>query len=142
MNNASRGFSLIELMVVVVIIGILAAVAFPSYTNHVMKGNRAAAQSYMMTLSGREEQVMLDSRQYLAGANNAAIGAVAGLVPVPNEVSRFYQIAVAVPDPATATNPASYAITAVPIAGTAQAKDPAGTLTLRSNGSRVPSTYW
>jgi type IV pilus assembly protein PilE len=127
-----HGVTLLELMIVVVIIGILASIAYPSYRNHIIKGNRSAAQSHMMALAAREEQIMLDRRQYLAAANNAAIGATIGLLAVPGEVSRFYQLSVAVDMAAT---PPSFVITAVPGAATMQAGD--GNLTLSSDGSKT-----
>ena len=137
--SASRGFTLIEVMIVVVIVAILASIAYPSYRNQVIKGNRAAAQGYMLTLSSREEQMMLDRRQYVAAANNAAIAAVSGLPSVSMEVSKYYGLKIESPNPATPALP-SYIITATPIAGSMQAVD--GNLTLDSTGVKTPATKW
>lgn len=130
----SSGVTLIELMIAVVIIGILTAIAYPSYRNYTLKSNRAAAQSFMMSVASREEQLMLDNRAYLAAANNTAVANNLRLA-VPAEVSRYYQISVAL----NASSP-WYTITAAPIAGTAQAGDP--NLTLDSNGTKAPASLW
>jgi prepilin-type N-terminal cleavage/methylation domain len=58
------GFTLLELMIVVTVIGILAAVAYPSYLEHMKKARRAEAQSLMLDVVNREEQYMLDKRAY------------------------------------------------------------------------------
>lgn len=59
-----RGFSLIELMVVVLIIGILAAVALNSYRKYVVRANRTDAKSAMQDLAGREERYMYKNNKY------------------------------------------------------------------------------
>ena len=58
------GFTLIELMIVVAIVGILTAVVYPSYTNFVFRSNRAEAQTELMRLSNLQEQRFVDWRAY------------------------------------------------------------------------------
>lgn len=84
-NNPGHGdgFTLIELMIVVAIIGILAAVAYPSYQDHVRKGNRAAAQAFMMEVAQRQQSYLVNNRSY---ANNlTTLG-----VTMPTDVSDYY----------------------------------------------------
>jgi type IV pilus assembly protein PilE len=125
----TNGFTLIELMVTV---GILAAIAYPSYIDSLIRTSRAAAQSFMMDVSSKEEQTLLDARSYVPIANNAGFSAL-GLT-VPTEVSNFYNLSVA-----SATS-STYTVQAVPISGTRQAND--GTLTLTQDGTKSPAAKW
>jgi type IV pilus assembly protein PilE len=59
-----RGFTLVELMIVVVIVAILLAVALPSYQNSVQKGRRADAKSALLDAANRQEGNMLDRGTY------------------------------------------------------------------------------
>src|SRR5450759_1595967 len=90
----SRGFTLIELLITVAIVGILAAVAYPSYMNYVVRSNRSAAEGFMVSVGQREEQYLLDARQYALITSNAEFSTLLN-VSVPAEVSKFYAVTVA-----------------------------------------------
>ena len=131
--RASRGFTLIELMIVVAVIGILAAIAYPSYQNQIRKSNRAAAQAVMMDAANKQQLYLSSQREY------ADTLAKLSVTP-PTDVSRWYDITV-VPD--NGATPPTFLITATPKAGTAQAAD--GNLTLDSAGTKMragDATKW
>ena len=75
MRNES-GFSLLELMMVVAIMGILTAIALPSYTDYVMRGRLSEAHGELSSMRAKLEGFFLDNRTY-AGA--CAAGTVAPL---------------------------------------------------------------
>ena len=63
-SSPARGFTLVELMIVIVIVAILLAVALPSYQNSVQKGRRADAKSALLDVANRQEGYMLDRGTY------------------------------------------------------------------------------
>lgn len=65
-QNKNYGFTLIELMITVAVIGILAAVAYPSYTSFVMQSNRSEAQRELLRYANLQEQLFIDTRSYAA----------------------------------------------------------------------------
>ncbi len=68
----SKGFTLIELMIVVAIVGILASIAVPAYTDYVKKGKAAEATSTLADARIKMEQYFQDNRTYAGGPCPAA----------------------------------------------------------------------
>jgi len=137
-NRQPGGFTLLELVIVVAIVTILAAIAYPSYQEYLKKGRRAAAQSYLMDLAQRQQQYLLDARAYAPDA--ATLSA-----PTPTEVAPYYNLVIT----ADALNNATCAIDgAAPtpkftITATAigvQVSD--GDLKIDNRGTKCPSTKW
>lgn len=69
-----NGFSLVELLVTVVIVGILAIIAIPSYNNYVIRSSRAAAQTEMLDLASLQEKIFLNSNCYTSNVTMAYNG--------------------------------------------------------------------
>ena len=68
----TRGFTLIELMITVAIVGILASIAYPAYTEAVLKGRRAQARTALLELAQQQERYMTQFNCYLPFTTNAA----------------------------------------------------------------------
>lgn len=125
--SKTKGFTLIEMMIVVVVVGILAAVAIPSYQEYVRRGNRADAKSQMLQLQNWMQQQYTMSNAYPTALTNAP----ATLKQSPATGTKKYDITL------PAATAQTYTVQAAPAGGYADPK--CGTLTVTNNGLRTKS---
>lgn len=127
------GFTLIELMIVVTIIGILAAVAVPAYQDYIRRGKRAEARSELLKAEGWLERFFTENNTYTNNAaNNANTTFTARFPVIPNTGPVNYNVGLVV-------TPTAFTITATPtgsmagdVCGT-YSKTNVGTLTSTGN---------
>ena len=125
----SSGVTLVELMIALVIVSILAAIAYPSYQNYVKRGRMAAAQAHMMDIAQRQQEYLLNARAYAPSV--AALN-----MTTPPDVSSFYTIGITI----AANPPMSFTVSATPTG--ALARSGSVTLTLDGSGARTPPGVW
>ena len=120
-----RGFTLIELMIVVSVIAILVAIAYPSYREHVVKTRRAEAKIALEEVAGRLERCFTRFNAY--DATDCAAAATA------TSENGWYAVS------ATALAASSYTLTAAPQGAQASDDTKCGSLTLTHTGIRGQS---
>lgn len=133
MRTKIRGFTLIELMIAVAVVGILASIAVPSYRAYITKGKRNEAQGALVTFANAMEQWRLQSGTYLgagaaAGGNTGAPTIFSTVVPISGG-TKTYDLTISAMNAAGTT----YMLTAT-ATGTQTAD---GNLSLTSDGTKT-----
>ena len=125
------GFSLVELLVVLVIMGVLSAVALPGYTRYVQRGHRTEAMAALLEAQHYMERFYSANGQYLSPANAAPV-LPQRLQGTPSQGTVRYQLSVS---EATLN---SYVLQAVPVGS--MTGDVCGSLTINQAGLRGVSS--
>jgi type IV pilus assembly protein PilE len=137
--TGARGFTLIEVIIVTVIIGLLAAIAIPQYSEYIARSRRADAQAFLLEVVSRQQHYLVNRRMY--GTSITAAIADGGLaMTIPQRVADFYDVTVVtVNNPAAPAPPMpTFTLSAAPRG--AQSSDRCGTLQVDQTGERSTST--
>jgi len=124
----SRGFTLVELMIVVVIVAILASLAIPSYRSQILKTHRKEAMAALDGLAQAMERYHLQNGTYVGADTSGVPNIFHTTAPIDGGAAR-YNLRV------TRSDASTYTLQAQPIAGSGQASD--GTIQLDSTGARA-----
>jgi type IV pilus assembly protein PilE len=130
-KSTSRGFTLIELMIVVAIVAILTMIAYPSYTKYIIRTSREAAQSQLLQFATSQEKIFLNSNAYTSSVTNAYTGAATGGLGVASGKSNDSKYTLSLGNPTATT----FTLTASPVGGSTQAGD--GNITINQSGIRT-----
>ena len=125
-TNSSRGFTLIELMIIVAIIGVLAAIAYPSYQGYIERTNRADVMSEMHNIAST-----IESRKLAQGKYSSVV--TTDLINDYPQGNALYTVAIS-PNPLTS----AWTITATPIPSKRMIND--GALSLDYRGYKCRGT--
>jgi len=128
MRSKAQGFTLMELMITVAIVGILAAIAWPSYQQYVIRNNRVAVQAELMQIAAAAERYRSQQLTY----TNSTLAKLYGSTTYPKAGQALYTITYTV-DPDTGL---TWVAMAVPTTGGLQAKVNDGALAINSAGQR------
>ena len=137
--SKQKGVTLLELMVVVVIIGIIASIAYPSYTQFIVKSKRTAGSAVLLQVADRQQQFFMDNKQYATKFSSLGYGSDDiminddGTIVGASDSRRTYKIAL------SGTTATSYTVEARPQLGQASKDTDCGTMTLTSAGAKGQS---
>jgi type IV pilus assembly protein PilE len=130
-STPARGFTLVELMIVIVIVAILLAVALPTYQNSVQKGRRADAKATLLDAANRQEGYMLDRGTYSVDMTDLGFAQNPYL-----SQEKHYSVAAAACSSGSIDR--CYVLTATPVSDSPQEDDTRCTaFILHSNGSKT-----
>ena len=143
MNNSSTrykrgqfGFSLVELMIVVAIVAIISAFAYPSYQRYVIKAKRTVAQNALLQVADRQQQFFMDNKRFAADLTNLGFGANPyvvgddGAPTVAGDTQAVYSLSL------TNVTATTWTVTAAPLHGQLSRDTYCGSLSITQAGTK------
>lgn len=137
-RTRTAGFTLIELMITVAILGILSAVAMPSYKSYIRRGQQPEAFNTLSDYRTKMEQYYQDNRNYGSAASKCADSTTASSWNTFPTSLKYFTYTCAADTAAGDSTQQSYLITATGITGTQVAGD---VYTIDQNGNRKTTTF-
>ncbi len=134
-----RGFSLIELMIVVAIVAIISAFAYPAYDRYIVRTKRSVAQNTLLQVADRQQQFFMDNKRFATDLTDIGFNANpfvvddSGSATVTSDTDAAYSVSLS---NVTAT---TWTATAAPLQGQLARDDHCGSLTLTQAGAKGDS---
>jgi len=132
--RSSRGFTLIELMITVAVLGIIVAIAYPAYIDFIERSRRAEAHEALQNVATLQEQFYTNNKGYSDSLSELGVSATTE--------NGYYQLQ----DPISTSNTIDGFAQAYTISATAQGSQAddteCGTIQLDSNGNQSPPDCW
>ncbi len=146
MKHHRQGFTLVELMIVVSIVGLLAAIALPSYRNHVLRTNRTVAKAALVDLVSRQESYYVDRKIYAIATTDVGLQQYLSRdtsTTASQTSESLYRLSIAALGTSTcpasgSATPSGYTLMATPV-GSQTGDIGCGTLCLTSTGIKLSS---
>ena len=133
-RRVAKGFSLIELMIVVAIIAVLASLAYYNYSRYAFRARRADAREMLMRTAAAQERFFTNTNAYAISTADITNGPPQGLGLTATSAGGNYTLTAASGNTGDAL---SFILTAVPVAGGPQANDKCANLTIDNVGNKA-----
>ena len=127
MKYQNTGFTLMELMITIVIIGVIAAIAFPSYQDSVRKSRRTEAKTALLDVMARQEQYFSENRVYASRFDELSLGSYGAGMSTENG---YYRMNISI-------NSATNTVSVIAVADDSQVDDSVSSYSISSNGRKT-----
>ncbi|MEE9321300.1 MAG: type IV pilin protein [Granulosicoccus sp.] len=124
-----RGFTLIEILITVAIVGILAAIAVPNYSEYMKRGRRVDAMTFLLEVAGEQQRYFSEENRFASDMSDLGYGAAATFN---TPEGGHYVVSITVPNPAV-----KFSLAAAPVGGGLQDGDDCGSFVITSSGGKT-----